>query len=109
MLSSIPAYACNKNFMRKKIIAVNWKMNKTYGEALMLATEVADVVSREHHSSLLTILAPSFPFLTAVSRAVDGTEGIEVAAQNCHFETSGAFTGEVSVPMIISCGAHFVI
>ncbi|MBI3509633.1 MAG: triose-phosphate isomerase [Bacteroidetes bacterium] len=95
--------------MRKKIIAANWKMNKTYGEALMLATEVAAIVSKEHHPSLLTVLAPPFPFLTAVSRAVDGTEGIMIAAQNCHHETSGAFTGEVSVPMIISCGAHFVI
>ena len=95
--------------MRKKIIAGNWKMNKTYGEALMLATEVADAVSRDNHPDLLTVLAPAFPFLTAVSRAVDGTEGIEIAAQNCHTETSGAFTGEVSIPMIISCGAHFVI
>lgn len=95
--------------MRKKIIAGNWKMNKTYGEALMLATEVADHVSRENHPGLLTILAPAFPFLTAVSRAVDGTEGIEVSAQNCHTEISGAFTGEVSIPMIISCSAQFVI
>jgi triosephosphate isomerase len=95
--------------MRKKIIAGNWKMNKTYGEALMLGTEVAEIVRRENHPSMLTILAPAFPFLTAVSRAVDGTEGIELAAQNCHTETSGAYTGEVSVPMIISCGAHFVI
>lgn len=95
--------------MRTKIIAGNWKMNKTYGEALMLATEVADNVSKENHPEMLTILAPAFPFLTAVSRSIDGTEGIEVCAQNCHTETSGAFTGEVSIPMIISCGAHFVI
>jgi triosephosphate isomerase (TIM) len=95
--------------MRKKIIAGNWKMNKTYGEALMLATEISDIVSKENHSGLLTILAPPFPFLTAVSRATDGTEGISVAAQNCHPESTGAFTGEVSVPMIISCGAHYVI
>ncbi|HTL82654.1 MAG TPA: triose-phosphate isomerase [Bacteroidia bacterium] len=95
--------------MRKKIIAANWKMNKTYGEALMLATEVADDVSRHHHTNFITILAPAFPFLTAVSRAVDGTDGIEVAAQNCSQHASGAFTGEVSVPMIISCGAHYVI
>lgn len=95
--------------MRKKIIAGNWKMNKTYGEALMLGTEIADIVSRENHPGLLTILAPAFPFLTAVSRAVDSTDGIEICAQNCHTEVSGAFTGEVSVPMIISCGAHYVI
>lgn len=95
--------------MRKKIVAGNWKMNKTYGEALLLGTEVADMVSREHHPELLTILAPAFPFLTAVSRATDGTDGISIAAQNCHHEISGAFTGEVSVPMIISCSAHYVI
>lgn len=95
--------------MRQKIIAGNWKMNKTYGEALMLATEVADIAAKDNHPGLLTILAPAFPFLTAVSRAIDGTAGIETAAQNCHTEIAGAYTGEVSVPMIISCGAHFVI
>jgi triosephosphate isomerase (TIM) len=95
--------------MRKKIIAGNWKMNKTYGEALLLANEVSDHVSKNNHPSLLTIIAPPFPFLTAVSRATDGTAGIAVAAQNCHTENAGAFTGEVSVPMIISCGAQYVI
>jgi triosephosphate isomerase len=84
-------------------------MNKTYGEALMLGTEIADIVSKESHPNLLTILAPAFPFITAVARSVDGTEGIDIAAQNCHYEPAGAFTGEVSVPMIISAGAHYVI
>lgn len=95
--------------MRLKIIAGNWKMNKTYGEALMLATEVAYDAGKAHHQRLLTILAPPFPFLSAVSRSIEGTDGLAVAGQNCHFEESGAFTGEVSVPMIISAGARFVI
>jgi triosephosphate isomerase len=95
--------------MRLKIIAGNWKMNKAYGEALMLATEVAhDSVNDKHHG-LLTILAPAFPFLSAVSRSIDGFDDFAVAAQNCHFEESGAFTGEVSVQMIISVGARYVI
>ncbi|MDQ3109495.1 MAG: triose-phosphate isomerase [Bacteroidota bacterium] len=95
--------------MRLKIIAGNWKMNKTYGEALMLATEVALDSGKERHQNLLTILAPPFPFLSAVSRSIEGTDGLAVAAQNCHYEEAGAFTGEVSVPMIISAGARFVI
>ncbi len=95
--------------MRLKIIAGNWKMNKNYGEALMLATEVAYDASKAHHQRLLTILAPPFPFISAVARSIEGTDGIAVAAQNCHFEETGAFTGEVSVPMIISVGARFVI
>ncbi|MCX6311970.1 MAG: triose-phosphate isomerase [Bacteroidetes bacterium] len=95
--------------MRLKVVAGNWKMNKTYGEALMLATEVAYDASKVHHQRLLTILAPPFPFLSAVSRSIEGTEGMAVAAQNCHQEEAGAFTGEVSVPMIISAGARFVI
>ncbi|MEO5645479.1 MAG: triose-phosphate isomerase [Bacteroidia bacterium] len=95
--------------MRLKIIAGNWKMNKTYGEALMLATEVALDSAKSHHQGLLTILAPPYPFISAVSRSLDGSNNVAVAAQNCHYEESGAFTGEVSVPMIISTGARFVI
>lgn len=95
--------------MRLKIIAGNWKMNKTYGEALMLATEVAYDAGKVHNQRLLTILAPPYPFISAVSRSIEGTSGLAVAAQNCHYEEAGAFTGEVSVPMIISAGARFVI
>jgi triosephosphate isomerase len=95
--------------MRLKIIAGNWKMNKTYGEALMLATEVAYDAGKAHHQRLLTVLAPPYPFISAVSRSIEGTDGLAVAAQNCHYEETGAFTGEVSVPMIISAGARFVI
>lgn len=95
--------------MRVKIIAGNWKMNKTYGEALMLATEVAYDAGKIFHPRLLTILAPPFPFISAVARSIEGTNGIAVAAQNCHFEEAGAFTGEVSVPMIISAGGQYVI
>src|ERR1041385_3966110 len=95
--------------MRSKIVAGNWKMNKAYGEALMLATEIVHDSSKEKNPGLLTILAPSFPFLSAVSRSVDGYENFAVAAQNCHFEESGAYTGEVSVQMIISVGARYVI
>jgi triosephosphate isomerase len=95
--------------MRLKIIAGNWKMNKTYGEALMLATEVAYDAGKAHHQRLLTVLAPPYPFISAVSRSIEGTDGLAVAAQNCHYEEAGAFTGEVSVPMIISAGARFVI
>jgi triosephosphate isomerase len=84
-------------------------MNKAYGEALMLATEIAHDSVKEKNSGLLTILAPAFPFLSAVARSVDGFENFAVAAQNCHFEESGAFTGEVSVQMIISVGARYVI
>lgn len=95
--------------MRLKIIAGNWKMNKAYGEALMLATEVAHDSVHDKHPQLLTILAPAFPFLSAVSRSIDGFEDFAVAAQNCHFEEAGAYTGEVSVQMIISVGARYVI
>lgn len=95
--------------MRLKIIAGNWKMNKTYGEALMLATEVALDSAKAYHPGLLTILAPPYPFISAVSRSLDGSKNVAVAAQNCHYEETGAFTGEVSVPMIISTGGRFVI
>lgn len=95
--------------MRRKIIAGNWKMNKTANEAAALAQELAVHVKMNPHPKVETLIAPPFPFLQTCVRSVSEIPGFHVAAQNCHQEKSGAFTGEVSAEMIASLGVSHVI
>ena len=95
--------------MRKKIVAGNWKMNKTFEEAQALASEVVNMVKDEANSEAQVVLCPSFPFLPVISKAVAGSSNIHVGAQNCHQQESGAYTGEVSAPMLQSVGVTYVI
>lgn len=94
--------------MRNKIVAGNWKMNCNREEAFGLVTEIKGMLADETSGNVQVILAPPFVHLAAVSHLVSGT-GINVAAQNCSSESSGAFTGEVSASMIHSVGASHVI
>ena len=91
---------------RKAIIAGNWKMNKTRPEAKALLEElkgmVADVKSVE--------IVACVPF-TNLETALAATEGtnIKIGAENCHFEKSGAFTGEISADMLAEMGVEYVV
>lgn len=95
--------------MRKKIVAGNWKMNKTFEEAQALASEVVNMVQDEVNNEAQVVLCPSFPFLPVISKAIAGSTNIHVGAQNCHQQESGAYTGEVSAPMLKSVGVAYVI
>lgn len=95
--------------MRRKIIAGNWKMNKNAADAAALAQELAVQIRTNPHPKVDTVIAPAFPFLASCTQAISGVPGLHVAAQNCHWEKEGAFTGEVSVDMIASTGATHVI
>jgi len=92
--------------IRKKLIAGNWKMNKTSADAVSLAHEI--VVSLGTQSSVEVVICPPFTALEGVARAVDGSL-VKLGAQNMHFEGSGAFTGEVSAPMLRALFATHVI
>lgn len=95
--------------MRKKIIAGNWKMNKTANDAAALAQELAVQVRMNPTENIDTVIAPAFPFLAQCARNINGVPGLFLAAQNCNAHAEGAYTGEVSLPMIASCGATHVI
>jgi triosephosphate isomerase len=82
--------------MRPVIIAANWKMNTTPDDAGELARTIAGR-TREPH--VVRVICPPFVCLSAVRDAVAG-EGIDVGAQNVHQELAGAYTGEVSAPML---------
>ncbi len=94
--------------MRKKIVAGNWKMNLGFSQANALVHEVlhSQVVLPEN---TLVIFAPPFPYLQSVQAVLIGHPGFHIAAQNCHEQESGAYTGEVSASMLQSIGVGYVI
>jgi len=92
--------------MRKYVIAGNWKMYKTNQEARQLAEAI-----RSRNSSIRKtqiVICPPSTALTTVAAVLDGST-IGLGAQNMHWENEGAFTGELSVGMIKSSGASYVI
>lgn len=90
---------------RKAIIAGNWKMNKTATEAAQLVDELIPAV--QDASCEVVICTPYTDLVTAVAKT-KGTN-IHVGAENVHFETSGAFTGEISAAMLVDLGVEYVI
>jgi len=93
--------------MRRQIVAGNWKMNKTYPEALALVTEIAADLQNNPANGVEVIVAPPFPFLAGVNEKKGAN--IQLSAQNCHQKDSGAYTGEVSATMLQSVGCEYVI
>lgn len=91
--------------MRKKIIAGNWKMNKTPSEAEALVKAIAEKVSG---AACDVVVCPTAVCLDRVTKAAEGTN-VCVGAQNVHFEESGAFTGEIAGNMLSEIGVKYVI
>lgn len=92
--------------MRTPFIAGNWKMNMTAAEAEVFCNELKDLYKKE--GEVKTAICAPFVRLAELVEYFKGTE-IKVGAQNCHFEDSGAFTGEVSVPMLEELGIDYCI
>jgi len=95
--------------MRKKIVAGNWKMNNTFQEGIKLVEEIINNEKTKPSNAVLKIIAPPFIHLASISDKLKSATGFASAAQNCHHETAGAYTGEVSAKMIASAGANFII
>ena len=93
--------------MRKKIVAGNWKMNTTVPEGVQLAKEVV-AKSAEVPAGIGLIVAAPFTHLCSVAGAIKGSR-VELSAQNCADKAKGAYTGEVSVDMLVSTGASWTI
>lgn len=92
--------------MRKPIIAGNWKMNKVLAEAEAFVADTKDKVPAQ--DKVDSIVCAPFPYLQALVAKTAGTD-LAVAAQNMHFEESGAFTGEVSPIMLKDLGVSYVV
>ncbi len=92
--------------MRTPVIAGNWKMNKTVAEAVALASEIKEKVAGVENVKI--IVCPVFTAVKSVADVLKGTN-VKVGAQDMYWETSGAFTGEVSGEMLLEAGAEYVI
>jgi triosephosphate isomerase (TIM) len=91
---------------RRPVIAGNWKMYKTRAETRQFFETFKPLVAGTHHCDM--IVAPPFPSLSTAVEAAAGT-AISIAAQNAHWEREGAFTGEVSMPMLVEAGCRGVL
>ena len=92
--------------MRHPFIAGNWKMHKTVHEAVVFVKELRSLVKDVDDVEI--VVAPPFTAVHAAAEAARNSN-VGVAAQHLHWEPSGAFTGEVSGPMIREAGAEYVI
>jgi triosephosphate isomerase (TIM) len=96
--------------MRKKIVAGNWKMNKTYEQGLQLASEVINMVQDEVPSEVVAVLNPPFLYLSSIRKLIPASaKNIFLGAQNCHYQVAGAYTGEVSAEMLQSIPVDYTI
>ncbi len=91
---------------RKPFIAGNWKMYKTCPESVEAAGKLADLVAGVTETEIM--IAPTFTALVPVSEKIKGTP-VGLGAQNLHWESEGAYTGEISTQMLLSAGCKYVI
>ncbi len=98
--------------MRKRICVANWKMNKTNVEAAAFVARFMPSAA-SIPSDVDLVLCPPFTALQTVAASLDAAQGgggrVKLGAQNMHWERSGAFTGEISAPMLLEIGVAYVI
>ncbi len=92
--------------MRKKLLLGNWKMNLTIADATKFAQASIPLVEKAKANHVLLGVAPTFLSLATVKQH---NPGLIVSAQNIHFENNGAFTGEISVPMLKEIGIDWTL
>jgi triosephosphate isomerase len=101
--------------MRRKLIAGNWKMNLGpaatsvfFNDLRSWWNDAEDARKAQAEGRIEVLICPSFVSLDAARRGVEGLP-VLLGAQNCYFEPSGAFTGEVALPMLAEAGCRYVI
>lgn len=98
--------------MRKKIVAGNWKMNTNAAEGEALIKDINKGLESIYLSpELEVIVSPPFPYLPTAKNAISSklSQIFKLSAQNCHVNRKGAFTGDVSAPMLKDIGCDYVI
>src|SRR5256714_610926 len=93
--------------MRKKIVAANWKMNMTQGEATSFVSAFLLEIGESRDVEI--VILPPFTAIAAVNAALEQAQHIKVGAQNMHWERSGAFTGEISPAMLRDLFVRYVV
>lgn len=95
--------------MRKYLMAGNWKMNKTMSEAIVLTQQLCNQYNCKWDNVDIVVCPPSIDIKSVYTVIDFDKTKIAVGAQNVHWEESGAFTGEISIPMIKEAGCEFCI
>ena len=96
-----------QGFMRKKIIAANWKMNMTAAEAASFMEDLE--LELKNFDGVEVVIVPPFTVLPRLSEIISEIPGVTLGAQNMWHETSGAFTGEISAGMLREFFTRYVV
>ena len=95
---------------RKPIVAANWKMHKTHLEAIQDVQKLSYLLDRKDTEKVEVVICPPFTALRSVQTLVESDKlPFAVGAQNVHWEEKGAFTGEISPPMLTALKVAYVI
>ena len=95
---------------RKPLMAGNWKMHHTHLEAIQVVQKLSYRLEDADYDHCDVVVCPAFTALRSVQTTIDSDRiPIALGAQDCHWEPSGAFTGEVSAPMLAKLGVSYVI
>lgn len=93
--------------MKSPLVVANWKMHGDQAQCALLARQIVRALRRDPARAMV-VLAPPFTSLIAVHRSLSGSK-VKLAAQNCHWEAQGAYTGEISPNMVRELGCDYVI
>lgn len=95
---------------RKKLIVGNWKMNATHLETIQMVQKLSYRLESEDYARVDVVIAPAFTSLRSAQTVIEADRlRIVLGAQNCHWEESGAYTGEISAPMLAKLSVRHVI
>jgi triosephosphate isomerase len=95
---------------RKNLMVGNWKMNATHLEAIQMVQKLSYLLESKDYDRIEVVVCPPFTALRSVQTVIEADRLlIQLGAQHVHWEESGAFTGEVSPPMLARLGVDFVI
>jgi triosephosphate isomerase len=95
---------------RKPMMAGNWKMHHTHLEAIQVVQKLSFRLDNKDYDRVDVVVCPAFTALRSVQTTLDGDRiPIALGAQNCHWESSGAYTGEVSPTMLAKLNVQYVI
>src|SRR3954447_18031459 len=102
--------SANTDTGRKPMMAGNWKMNHTHLEAIQVVQKLSYRLDDSDYERLDVVVCPPFTALRSVQTTIDGDRlRIGLGAQDCHWEKSGAYTGEVSPLMLAKLNVKYVI
>jgi len=96
--------------MRKALIAGNWKMHATHLEAIQMVQKLSYRLDVNDYSRVDVVVVPPFTSLRSVQTVIEADRLlIDLGAQNCHWEDSGAYTGEIAPPMLSKLSCSYVL